>query len=153
MKSGPGAVGVDEDQVVSGEGSVVDMDGVSGLENGDRGHVQIVGQIEQDADGLDLFVGDGNGFFVPKDAIEDGIVLQNSDAASFIHQGEDIAGHSGFLDLFPAVAPAHLGLDQRAEYGEAGFLQALLDLALMAGFHIIGSPDLLAGMRWLSHDV
>lgn len=127
---------------MTGEGSVVDANGGAGGDLGARGFDEdVFGVIEQETDGVDFSVGDGHGFFVPEHAIEDGFVLKDGDATDFIHLGEQIAGHGGFLDFLPAVAPAHFRLDEGAEHSEPGRFQALFGFLFVTGLAVIRPPD------------
>ena len=143
-----GSGGVENDEVVSGEGAVIESDGGAGGDGRARGFDgEFVGVIEDEADGVDFGVGDGHGFLVPEDAVQDRFVLEHGVAAGVIDLGEEIAGHGGFGDAFPAVAPAHFGLDERAEHGEAGLFEAVFGFFLVPGLAIKCPPDGIA--HWM----
>lgn len=130
---------------MAGEGSVVETDDIPlGNAGADGFDGEFRGLVEQEAHGVDLGVGDGGGFAVPEDAVQDGFVLQEGVALVLIHLGEEVAGEGGFGDAFPAVAPSHLGLDERAEQREAGGFQAVFGFLFVARFAIEGAPDGIA---------
>ena len=127
---------------MAGEGSVIESDGGAGGNlRARRFDEDVFGVIEQESDGVDFSVQYRHGFFVPEHAIKDGSVLENGNATGFIHLGEQIAGHGGFLDFLPAVAPLHLRLDEGAEHSESGRFQALFGFLFMTGLAIIRPPD------------
>lgn len=140
-----GPSGVENDEVVTGEGSAIETDG-GALRNRlvRRFEEDLFGVIEQETDGVDFGVGDDDRFFVPEDAVEDRFVLKNGDTTDFIDLGEQISGHGGFLDFLPAVAPFHLGLDERAEHSVSCVFQAFFGLLFVTGLAVVGAPNSFA---------